>query len=448
MQQIDSTALATALPSMAVSLGVPPLRLHSAITIYLLALGVFLPVSGWIADRFGPRKVFCAALAIFSLASLVCAAADGLAELILARIVQGFGGAMMLPVARLIVVRSVSRSDLVSAMVLMSMPTVVGPALGPLLGGFLTEAVSWRWIFWINLPVAAIGIVLALLFIPEIPPGERKPFDIVGFSLSGLGIGAIIFGLDSASRGPGWQALALAAGGLLALMAFARHARRASNPILDLRVFRHQTFRASVFGGTLFRLGVGALPFMLPLLLQEVFGYSPFQSGAVTFASAVGAFGMRTITKRILHRFGFRKVLAANALISGFSIALCAAFTSSTAPLVMVAVVFFGGLVRALEFTSINTIAFADVREEMMSHATTLSQMAQRIAQSVGIAFAATLLHGFAGGAAQLTNGAFSLAFLTIAFVSALSFFSFYLLPPTAGDLLAGRGPEGQGEPA
>jgi EmrB/QacA subfamily drug resistance transporter len=444
MQQIDSTALATALPSMADSFGVPALSLHSAITIYLLSLGVFLPISGWVADRFGARTVFSVAIGIFTAASLLCAASTSLTGLILARILQGFGGALMLPVGRLILVRSVSPAELVSAMILMGLPAVIGPAVGPLLGGFITTVASWRWIFWINLPVGVLGIVLTTLFIEPVPPSDPKPFDWLGFVLTGLGIGALIFSLDSMGRGGGGETFWLAAGGAAALALYVLHARRAPHPILDLRLFRLPTFRSSMLGGSLFRIGFGALPFMLPLLMQEVFGYTPLESGGITFVSAIGAFGMRTVARRILHRFGFRRVLIWNALIASASMALCASFTAGAAPYVMMIVIFTGGVFRALQFTSINTLAFADASAPEMSHATALSQMAQRISQSVGVAFAATLLHLFSGGAAHPTGHAFMLAFLVVALVSSLSFLSFLALPGTAGDVLAGRA----GEPA
>lgn len=439
MQQIDSTAIATALPSIANALGEPAVALHSTITVYLLSLGVFLPVSGWFADRFGARLVFCSAIALFTFASLLCAASTNLTMLIASRALQGFGGALMLPTARLILVRSVPREELVSAMVLMSMPAVVGPAIGPLFGGFIISISSWRWIFWINLPVGIIAIVLTLMLIGKIPVVARPSFDFTGFVLTGIGIGALIFGFDAFAREMNANGLLLAFAGLASLGLYALHARRSANPILDLRLFRHPTFRASLGGGSLFRVSMGALPFMLPLLMQEVFGYTPLQSGAITFVSTIGAFGMRTITKRILRRFGFRRVLFWNALIASFSMGLCALFTPDTAPIVMVFVILLGGFFRALQFTSLNTIAFAETDDSEMSHATSLSQMAQRIAQSVGVAVSAILLQYYSGGSETLTNFAFAMAFIIVALISASSCLSFFRLPQNAGDVLAGR---------
>ncbi|HVT50001.1 MAG TPA: MFS transporter [Dongiaceae bacterium] len=439
MQQIDATAIATALPSIARALHAPILSLHSAISIYLLALGVFLPVSGWLADRFGAKQIFCFAIAMFTAASLLCAASTSLTALILARLIQGFGGALMLPTARLIIVRSVSRSELVSAMVLMSLPVVIGPTVGPLFGGFIMSVSSWRWIFLINLPFGIAAISATWFFVEPVPVGDRISFDIVGFLLSGAGIGAVIFGLDQFSDGAGRMSLALPVVGMASLAWYAKHAAGRPDPILDLGLFRHATFRSSLLGGSLFRMGFSALPFMLPLLMQEVFGYTPLQSGAITFVSAIGAFGMRTVLKRILRRFGFRRVLLWNALIASASIALCATFTPGTAPAVMIVVILIGGVFRALQTTSINTLAFADVGSEEMSHATSLSQMAQRISQSVGVAGSAALLRFCSGNSTVPTAKAFVISFVAIAVLAALSSLSFLALSDTAGDVLANR---------
>ena len=439
MQQIDSTAIATALPSIAEALGEPAVMLHSTITVYLLSAGVFLPISGWLADRFGARVVFCSAIGLFTFASLLCAASNSLAMLIAARALQGFGGALMLPTARLILVRSVPREELISAMVLMSMPAVVGPAIGPLFGGFITGISSWRWIFWINLPVGIIAIILTLTLIEKIPVVERSAFDFRGFILSGIGIGAIIFGLDSFAREMDPKALMLTIAGFAVLCVYILHARRSPSPILDLKLFRHPTFRASLSGGSLFRITIGAMPFMLPLLMQEIFHYTPLQSGAITFVSTIGAFGMRTITKRILRGFGFRTVLFWNALIANLLVALCALFAPGIAPAVMVFIILLGGFFRALQFTALNTLGFAEVSDAEMSHATTLSQMGQRISQSIGVAVAALLLQFFSGGSTALTYHAFAMTFIIIAVFSAFSCLTFVRLPQNAGDVLAGR---------
>jgi EmrB/QacA subfamily drug resistance transporter len=440
MQQIDSTALATAIPAMAASLGVPPVGLHAVITSYLLALGIFLPLSGWIADRYGARNVFRIAMAIFAVASLLCAMAQTLPQLIAARVLQGFGGAMMVPVGRLLLVRSVPRDELVQAMIWMSMPAILGPAIGPLLGGFLTTAFSWHWIFLINLPVAVAAITLTTLYIPDAPPPQStRSFDVAGFLLTALAAGSLVYSLDLAGHTGGREALLLAAGGLVLSGAYVLYARRRSDPILDLRLFRYPTFRASMGGSSLFRAGFGAIPFLLPLLMQTVLGYSALESGLITFVSAAGAFGMRTIARRILERFGFRRVLIGNVFIASASMALCASFPVLSSLWFIVPVILIGGFFRALQVTSINTLAFAQVTNDEMSHATTLSQMNQRLAQGAGVAFAALLLQAFGDGTGHPTGHAFTATFLVIGAVAALSVLSFIRLPDDAGNELAGR---------
>lgn len=439
MQQVDSTAVATALPSIAADLGGSPVTLHSIISVYLLSAGVFLPVSGWAADRFGGRRVFCWAIGIFTLASLLCAMSQSVPMLVAARALQGMAGAMMVPTARLILVRSVRRDELVPAMVMMSMPAVVGPTMGPLLGGFITTVSSWHWIFWINLPIGMVAIALTLLLVEKVPTQDRASFDTIGFLLSGLAIGAIILGLDSATRDFSRFSLIQVAVGLVLLVFYIAHARRNRDAILDLTLFRYPTFRASLTGGSLFRIAMGALPFMLPLLMQEVFHYTPLQSGAITFVSAIGAFGMRAIAKYILGRFGFRRVLLCNAVIAGASIALFSTFTDQTAPAVMIVIILFGGFFRALQFTAVNSLAFAQTSEAEASHANALAQMAQRIAQSIGVAAAALLLRSFSGGEDALTDHAFEIAFLLVGLLAALSSVSFVRLPVGAGDELTGK---------
>ena len=439
MQNLDSTCLATSLPAIAASLDEPPVRLHLAITSYLLALAVFLPISGWVADRFGARVIFRMAIGIFSLGSIMCAVSGSFHGLIFARLVQGLGGAMMVPVGRLILVRSVEKSELVGAMVLMSMPAVVGPVIGPLLGGFITTFASWRWIFWINVPVGVLGIVLVTKFIEEVREAEVKSFDWVGFLLSSIGLGGTMFAMDTGGIGRGVDPLSLACFvvGVVTLVLYVFHARRVDNPILDLGLFKHPTFRVSITGGSIFRIGVGAVPFLLPLLMQEGFGYTPLQSGAITFVSAAGSFGMRTVARRVLRHFGFRTVLIWNAFIASGFIALCAIFSFDTPRTVMMAIIFFGGVFRSLEFTSLNAIAFADVEAPQMSHATSLQQMAQRVSQSLGVALSAFILHLLGGDAPSVPI--FAWAFALIGLISATSAVSFIGLRSDAGAELSGH---------
>jgi EmrB/QacA subfamily drug resistance transporter len=439
MQQLDATALATSLPAISAAFGEPAVKLHLAITVYVFSLAAFLPISGWAADRFGARTVFRVAIAIFALASVGCGLATNLEWLVGARIFQGIGAAMMGPVARLILVRSVEKRQLIRALALMSIPGLVGPMVGPLVGGFLTSYASWRWIFWINVPVGIVGILLVTLFIEDIHEEPRR-LDLVGAFLSSFGLSAFLFGIDAATTADALGAFSVGCltSGAVALIAYALHARRSTAPILDLGLFRVATFRASLIGGSLFRIGLGALPFVLPLLLQERFGYTPFQSGLVTFVSAVGSLGMRTISSRVLGRFGFRSVLRWDGLVAAAFTGACSFFRPDTPYIVMILVLFFGGFFRSLQMVSVNALIFADLKHAQMSHATSLSTMAQRLSQSIGVALAAFVLHAATVDTVPSQDG-FMLTFAMIAAMAIASSLFFIGLSPEAGAELAGR---------
>jgi len=311
MQNLDSTVIATALPAIAVSLHEDPLRLNLAITSYLLSLAVFIPLSGWMADRFGARPVFCWAIAVFTLGSAGCGLAYNLPELIAARILQGMGGAMMVPVGRLVLLRTVPKADLVRALAFLSMPALLGPVIGPPLGGFIVTYSSWRWIFYINLPVGILGIVLGRLFIADLRERNVGPLDLRGFVLAGVGLAGLTFGLEAVGRGalPVTVVGGLIVGGAICVALYVLHARHASYPIIDLALMRIPTFAASIYGGSLFRVGIGALPFLLPMLLQVGFGMNALGSGLLTFASAAGAMTMRLTATPVIRLVGFRRVL-------------------------------------------------------------------------------------------------------------------------------------------
>ena len=441
MQNLDSTALATALPSIADSLHETPLRLHLVITSFMLSLAAFLPVSGWVADRFGARTIFRLAIAIFTLASIACGLTNSFETLLLARVVQGAGGAMMVPVCRLILVRSVAKSELISAMALMGMPALIGPIIGPLLAGVLITVASWRWIFWMNVPIGILGIILVSIFIEDVREPDVKRFDWRGFALSSLGLCGTLFGLDALSTHHSADPVAIAAlvSGLIAMALYVFHARRVDNPILDLRLLKFPTFRVSVTGGSFFRIGVGAVPFLLPLMMQQGFGYSPIESGFITFVSAAGSFGMRTMSKQVLRRFGFRKVLMWNTLIASFFMALCGLFSPDSSRAFMMTIIFLGGVFRSLQFTALNTIAFAEIEGPLMSQATSFSQMAQRLSLSFGVAISAFVLFWVGGEGDHLPVEAFAMAFVVVGVLSGLSLISFVNLTADAGDEIAGR---------
>src|SRR4051812_341544 len=313
MENMDSTIIATSLPAIAADIGANPLALKLAVTSYLLSLAVFIPASGWTADRFGARTVFRAAIAVFVVGSVGCAFASSLDGFVIARIVQGMGGAMMTPVGRLVLVRTIDRRELVGAMVWVTLPALVGPVIGPPVGGFITTYLTWHWIFLINVPIGLIGIALVTRYIENIRAVTPEPFDFSGMLLSGLGVGGLAFGFSVLGLDylPWWFVAALLGVGALATIAYVAHARRprppgAPAPVLDLSLLAVPRFRASVAGGFLFRLGVGAMPFLLPLLLQVGFRMTPFQSGLIPFCSALGAMGMKTAVSPILRQFGFR----------------------------------------------------------------------------------------------------------------------------------------------
>ncbi|MBV8922732.1 MFS transporter, partial [Bradyrhizobium sp.] len=295
MENMDSTVIATSLPAIAADIGTSPLTLKLAITSYLLSLAVFIPASGWTADRFGARMVFAIAVAVFMAGSIGCAVSSSVTDFVIARILQGMGGAMMTPVGRLVLLRSIDKSALVNAMAWVTVPALIGPVIGPPLGGFITTYFSWHWIFLINIPIGLVGIVMALKFIDPIRGETPERFDLYGMILAGIGLGGIAFGLSVAGLNllP-WPIVAgLVAVGSASMTLYVLHARKTGSPVLDFSLLRLPTMRASIVGGFLFRLGIGALPFLLPLLLQLGFGLSPFRSGLVTFGSAVGALGMK-----------------------------------------------------------------------------------------------------------------------------------------------------------
>ncbi len=444
MEHLDATIIATALPQIARSMGEDPLRLSLAMTSYMLALAVFLPVSGWAADRFGARTVFASAIVVFTAGSILCGLSSGLYELVAARVVQGIGGAMMVPVGRLILLKTVPKDQLVSAMATMTLPALVGPALGPLVGGFIATYASWRWIFFINVPIGLLGLGLVLSLIPNVKEAEREPFDATGFVLSALALAALMFGLENVGHGvlPPWAVAGVLAAGVTAAWLYLRHARRVERPVLDPTLFRLPTYSASVLGGTLFRIGIGAVPFLMPLLLQVGFGWTAFEAGSLTFAGAVGALAMKTMAPPILRRVGFRRVLIANALLSGLILMSYAAFRPDTAPWVILVALLAGGFFRSLQFTGLNSLAYAEVPQRRMSRANTLSTVMQQIALSLGVAVGALVLsltQLWTGGAA-LAPADFVPAFLTVGVMACVSALFFVPLPADAGAEISGHG--------
>jgi EmrB/QacA subfamily drug resistance transporter len=454
MQTLDSTVIAVALPAIAKSMHQDPIRLNLAITSYLLSLAVFIPISGWVADRFGARGVFRAAIIIFTVGSILCALASTLSQLVGARVVQGLGGAMMVPVGRLLVLKTVSKADLVDAMSYLTIPAVFGPVVGPPVGGFIVTYASWRWIFLMNVPIGILGVALVTIYITDIREELVFPLDVQGFLLTSLGLAGLMFGIETIGRGmlPASIVMSTVAAGGICAGLYIVHSRRISNPIVDLGLMRIRTFAAAQVSGSLGRMGIGALPFLLAMLLQLVFGLTPFGSGMITFASAAGALMMKATAAPIIRRWGFRRVLVGNGVVSSFMLMLYALFRPSTPYLVIILTLLIGGFFRSLQFTSLGTLTYADVPPSMMSSASTLASMVQQLSLSLGVSIAAMLLHLslHLRGAHVLTTRDFVAAFIVTGVLSLISALLFLRLPSDAGWELSGheQAPVQEAEPA
>ena len=444
MQNLDSTVVATALPVMAKSFKVDPLYMSVAITSYLISLSVFIPASGWVADHFGARQVFRAAVIIFTLGSVLCGLSPNLLMLVAARILQGIGGAMMVPVGRLLLLRSISRSQMVSAMAWLTMPALLGPVLGPPLGGFIVSAISWRWIFFINVPIGVIGAIAVSIFIPDSrEEGRGGHLDSIGIVLSGLAMALLMIGMETVGRGmisTSWTILAFL-GGFLACWLYMRHAKREVNPVLDFSLMRIPTFAISALSGSLFRIAVGALPFLLPMMLQLGFGISPLNSGLVTFSAAAGALLMKTAAKPILAHFGFRTVLVWNGIIAALSIVICALFRPGWPIWLMDSLLFVTGFFRSLQFTAYNSIAYGDIPRQRMSAATTLYATIQQLSLTLGIVVGAATLEisSWAGGHHPPNQTDYIIAFLVVSLIALGAGPLCTRLPANAGEKLSGH---------
>ena len=449
METLDATVITTALPDIAHSFGRNPVELSSGITAYVLSLAVFIPVSGWVADRYGARHIFRLAIALFTLSSIACGFSNDLLSFVAWRSVQGFAGALMVPVGRLLVLRSADRRDLVRAIATLSTPALLGPVLGPPIGGFITTYANWRWIFFLNVPIGILGIVLVSLYIrPPVEGLRRTPLDFVGFLLTGGCFGLVMYGLDRLGHG-GISEGAVAMAGGLAFGGWAlSHARRTPHSLIDIGLMRLPTFRITVTGGSIFRISLGAAPFITPLLLQVGFGKSAFEAGLLVLATSFGNMSMKSVTVRILRRIGFRTVLIASSLLTAASLAACCLLTAQTPNLVTVVLLLASGLLRSMQFTCLNTIAFADVPSERMSAATSLSAMGQQVSLGMGVAVGAILLElspmvrRLFG--AQVVSALpevidFRVTFLVMTVIAALPVLIYWNLPRSAGEELSGH---------
>lgn len=448
MEQLDATVLATALPTMARSFGVSPLHMGAALTSYLLGLAVFIPVSGYVADRFGARKIFRLAIAVFTLGSVLCGQAPSLPFLVGARFLQGIGGAMMVPVGRLVLLRSVAWKDMVAAMAWYTIPALIGPVVGPPVGGLIVTCLSWRWIFYLNVPFGILSFYLATRYIQDVREPDPGTFDRRGFVLSAVSLSCLMFGLEMASRGEitSVRTLAVILGaGIATGAAYVVHARRSASPILDFRLMRVPTFGLSVLGGALTRIMGGSLPFLLPMMMQLGFGLSAARSGLFTFATAAGSLLMKFASPPLLRRFGFRNILVWNGVLASGFLALCAAFRPGWPAALIYTPLLLGGVFQSLQFTAYNTVAYVDIPAERMSAATSFYATFQQLMLSTGICVSAWVLAlaMAVGGHTRPMLADFSVAFLAVTAVSLLASPVCARMAPDAGAAVSGHTAEG-----
>lgn len=436
MENLDATVITPAIPAMAHSFGVRPVALSTGVSAYMLTLGVFIPVSGWMAERFGARRVFTAAILVFTLASLVCGLAQSLPEFVLARVAQGIGGAMMVPVGRLVVLRETPKDRLIQAIAVLTWPALVAPVLGPPLGGLLVLHGDWRWIFWLNLPLGLIALLAALKLVPQQGETSAHAFDWPGFLLTGAAVFALMLGAEILSRPEARLSLAGAAilGGLILLAVAVRHLNHAREPMLRLSALKVPTFSVTIWGGSLFRMGVSAVPFLLPIMFQIGFGYSPLAAGAMLMAVFAGNLTMKPMTTAVMRRFGLRRVLVINGALNALLIAACALLAPGMPVWLICLVLFLGGMSRSMQFTALNTIAFADIGKAGMRDANTLFSTAFQLAMGLGVALGAI---AWRIGEITAPSGdpatPFRIAFVLVGIVAALGTIDSMMLAHEAG---------------
>jgi EmrB/QacA subfamily drug resistance transporter len=440
MENLDATVITPAVPQIARSFAVHPLDLNVGVSAYMLTLGVFIPVSGWVAERFGPRRVFASAIAVFTIASVLCGFAATLPEFVVTRVLQGIGGALMVPVGRLVVLRLTPKEKLISVIATLTWPALVAPVLGPPLGGLIADHANWRWIFFLNLPLGVIALALALWLVPKAAAVDMRDFDWPGFVLTGGALLSLLFASDALARPTiTWTEVSVATLFGFALMTAAvRHLKRATSPMINLSPLSAPTFAVTVWGGSLFRMSVSTVPFLLPLMFQIGFGASAFESGAILMAMFAGNLVMKPMTTPLLRHFGFRSVLVANGVLNAVAIAAYAAFTATTSLWLVCLVLFIGGMSRSTQFTALNTIAFADIAPSEMGSANTLFSTAFQLAIGLGIALGAIAWRvGDAVAGSDGPGWPFRIAFLIVAAVSLTGVVDSIRLDRAAGDHVA-----------
>jgi len=447
MELLDGTIVATAAPAMGRDLGVDSAAIGVAITAYMVTLAVVIPVSGWLTDRIGSRTVFVAAIAIFTVASALCAASVSLGELTGWRVLQGVGGAFMVPVGRLVVLRSAGRANLVTAIAILTWPALAAPIVAPFLGGLLVDTLSWHWIFLINIPLGLIAVAAALLLVPQERAAQRIPFDWLGSVLAWVGLGSLVVmaSLLSLDSVPVMAAVVAGILGALACWLGILHLRRADHPILDLDSFRLETFRVAHTGGSLFRLAVNAVPFVLPLLFQDVWGRSAVQAGASVLWVFVGNLGIKPATTPFLRMFGYRSVIIASSGIATVTVALMAFLTPQTPYVVLAVLLVVSGAARSVGFTAYNTMAFADVESADMTRANTLSSTVQQVAAGFGVAVAAVVLRAATPLGGPRSSIPYNVTFAVVAVLLAVACLEGVLLSASAGEAVRPARKRGRG---
>jgi len=443
MENIDATVITTSLPALARDFGQTAIALKVGLTAYIVSLGIFIPVSGWLADRFGSRRIFTLAIVVFSAGSLMCAASTSLALFIAARFVQGVGGALMVPVGRIVIFRTIPKSEFVRAVSYLTIPSLLGPVIGPPLGGFITTFFHWRWIFVINLPIACMGLFLVKRYMPDLREAEPRRLDIFGLALTAIGASLLMLGtslFETPFISTAWAWIMTLMGALI-LATYVLYALHTPWPLLELRFLKIPTYRASVLGGSFFRIALGCIPFLLPLALQVGIGLNPFESGLVTCCSAFGSLVMKSLARRVLRRFGFRNVLVSNAVIVAVMITAYGMFTPSTPIWIMALIVLVGGVFPSLQFTSINSIAYADLDSTEVARATSLASTVQQISLGMGITIAGVVLQAVAGMAGhagiRYTDFQPTFAFMALFSLGSIAF-SFRLTREAGAALSAG----------
>ncbi|MBC2666711.1 MFS transporter [Novosphingobium flavum] len=437
MEMLDGSVILTALPTMARSFHSSTIELNFGVSIYLLALGVFIPISGWAADRFGARVIFTSAIGLFTVSSALCGAADGVLEFVILRGFQGLAGAMMVPVGRLVVMRITPRGQLLRRMSALLWPALSAPLLGPPLGGFITLHWGWRWIFYLNVPIGIVALAVSLILIPDVRGDGPRKFDGLGFFLVGGCTVALLSGLEWMVASDPSIGVALIGVGIVLARASWRHLRRAEQPIVDLSALNAQTYLASIRGGSINRMAIGSVPFLLPLQFQEGFGMNPARSGFLVLFVFLGNLGMKAFTTPLLKRFGFKRILLVNGVLAAASIAGCALLTLHTEEWVIIALLLFGGASRSLQFTTLSTLTVADIPKSMMKDSNSLFHAVLQISSAAGIAFAAFGVRlatlGLGGWDAHAGADAYRAGFILMALVALFGLFDAIRLPSGAG---------------